>query len=158
MTDLTLVRDVATSNYTYGVLTLGDLTLQTLELGWLPEPGALCGRPDRSCVPAGVYDLVLHDSAKHPKTWALVNPDLGIYHEPGDAPAGVGLCRFATLLHTANWPSELEGCIGVGMVRETRQPPAIWQSVSALNLLRDALPWIEGHTLTIGYAPGVTPP
>jgi hypothetical protein len=156
--NLQLVRDTTLADYTYGVLTLDALTLQTLELGWLPEPGAVCGRPDRSCVPAGVYSLALHDSPRHPKTWALVNPDLGIYHEPGDAPAGVGLCRFACLLHIANFPAELQGCIGVGMDRETRTPPAVWRSAAALHALQDALPWVEGHTLAITYAPGATPP
>lgn len=156
--DLQLVRDVAQVSYSYGTLTLDALTLQTLELGWAPEPGAVCGRPDRSCVPAGAYQLALHDSPKHPKTWALVNPDLGLYHEPDDVPAGVTVCRIACLLHVANYPTELEGCIGVGRTRDTAQPPAIWQSASAMALLQAALPWVDGHTLTISYAAGVSPP
>lgn len=155
--NLILTRDVAEPSYTYGVLAVGALNLQTLELGWAPEPDALCGRPDRSCVPAGTYELVLHDTPKHPKSFALVNHQLAIYHEPGDAPAGL-FCRFACLIHIANHPSELEGCIGVGMTRDVTQPPAIWRSGDALRALQFALPWIDGHTITISYAAGVTPP
>lgn len=156
--DLQLVRDTAQPSYTYGTLTAGALILQTLELGWAPEPGELCGRPDRSCVPAGVYQLVLHDSPKHPRTFALVNPDLGIYHEPGDAPQGI-FCRFATLIHVANFPTELEGCIGVGKTRSNAdQPAAVWLSGQAMREFQAAVPWEGGHTITISYAAGVSPP
>jgi Family of unknown function (DUF5675) len=157
--DLTLVRDVAAASYTYGTLSYGDgLPLQTLELPWLPLPGALCGRPDVSCVPAGVYQLALHDTPAHPHTWALVNAELNVFHESADAPPGGGTCRFACLIHVANIPSELEGCIGVGRTRETARPPGIWQSADAFRALQAAVPWMSGHTLTISYAAGVTPP
>lgn len=155
--DLELIRDVATSTYTYGSITVGSLVLQTLELPWLPEPGQSCGRPDRSCVPMGTYQLALHDSPKHPRTWALVNESLGIYHEAPVPPPDC-LIRTACLIHVANFPKELEGCIGVGRARETQTPPAIWQSADAFRALQAVLPWQGGHTLTVAYAPGVLPP
>lgn len=154
--DLQLVRDVAAGSYTYGRLTCGAVVLQTLELPWRPEPGQLCGRPDLSCVPAGLYSLVLHNTPAHPQTWALVNTELGIYHEPGDVPAGC-FARVACLLHTANFIYQLEGCIGVGNSRELQTPPAIWQSAAAFRALQQTLPWTGGHTLAISYAAGVTP-
>ena len=152
---LQLIRDVATQSYTYGRLTLGGLVLQTLELPWRPQPGQVCGRPDRSCVPAGTYSLALHDSHRHPRTWALVNPALGIYHEPADVPRDC-FARVACLLHVANFVDQLEGCVGLGNARETAQPPAVWQSGAAMRALQGALPWTGGHELVISYAPGVT--
>src|SRR5580693_1400676 len=104
--DLQLARDPVTPGYSYGVLAVEALTLQTMELPWVPDPqGAPCGEPFSSCVPVGTFELVLHDTVEHPKTWALVNPALGIYHEPGDIPAGVR-ARFGCLLHNGNLASQ----------------------------------------------------
>jgi hypothetical protein len=92
---------------------------------------------------------VLHDTARHPETWALVNPALGIYHEPGDIPVGVE-GRFACLIHQANLVSELAGCIGVGLSRSTLDgEPDITSSVAAFQELKNAVPWVAGHTVTI---------
>ena len=63
---------------TEGRLFIGDHTLFTLEDPWNNN------RPFDSCIPDGVYDLVPHSTAKHPDTWALVNPSLNIYHLPDD--------------------------------------------------------------------------
>ena len=149
--NLTLVRDAALPYATLG--TLGGLpqVLQTLELPWVQDPsGAPCGAPGRSCVPVGEYQLALHDTPAHPKTFALVNPDLGVYHEPGDVPAGTGACRVAILIHVANYASELEGCVGVGTARyKTPSQWMITQSAHAFTLLTQAVPWEVGHTLTI---------
>lgn len=155
--DLELIRDVATSTYTYGTITIGSLMLQTLELPWLPEPGQQCGRPDRSCVPAGLYLLDPHNTASKPFTWALVNQSLGIYHEMPNPPPAC-LIRTACLIHVANKVSQLEGCIGVGRDRELKTPPEIWRSDEAFQALKAVLAWQPGHTLTISYAAGVTPP
>jgi len=129
---------------TQGVMTLpNNLNLQTLELPWVPDPNCPGGQPDVSCVPPGTYQLVLHDTVKHPKTFALVNPDLGVIHEPDPAHPNF---RTACLIHVANFPRELEGCIGIGMSAGVCQ---ISDSAIALNNLKNALPWIPGHTLTI---------
>lgn len=156
--DLELIRDTVRVNFTYGTIRIGSLELQTLELPWSPEPGALCGRPDRSCVPAATYQLAIHDSPAHPRTWALVNTDLNVYHElPPDLPAGC-IARSACLIHVANYPSQLEGCIAVGRIRsDLTQPAAIWQSADAFRALQSVLPWTGGHTLTISYVAGVEP-
>jgi hypothetical protein len=157
--DLELVRDVAEASFSYGTITIGSLVLQTLELPWRPEPGSLCGRPDRSCLPAATYQLALHDSAAHPKTWALVNEDLNVYHElPANLRPGC-IARSACLIHVANYVSQLEGCIAVGRNRsDLSQVAAIWQSADAFRALQSVLPWTGGHVLTISYAAGVTPP
>ncbi len=156
--DLLLIRDYAGADGTLGTLQAGTLAVQTLELPWEPAPPpSLCGRPDVSCVPAGTYRLALHDSPAHPRTFALVNPALGVFHAIQDVTPGLKGCRTEVLLHSANYTSELEGCIAVGLTRQGSHPPAIWQSRAALTELMSAVPWVEGNTLTIQYGAGLAP-
>lgn len=179
--DLVLTRDPGQLGpISYGVLSLGGF--QTLELAWRPwqklvtqrialespelpqlftdvnsfAEVAPCGLPDNSCVPPGIYQLELHNTPKHPFTWALVNHALGIYHEPGDIPLGMN-ARSAVLLHTGNTALDSEGCILVGLERTNLwQPPGVFESVKAFQQLKANLPWVAGHTLTI-QGPGSTP-
>jgi len=164
--NLQLVRDFTAQTLTLGTLSIPvfdapALVLQTLELPWLPAVGSPCGRPDLSCVPAGSYELALHDSPAHPHTFALVNPANGVYHNPGDVPnpPPFPLVRTDCLLHVANYVEQLEGCIGVGLGRGIRPTgeQMITMSANAFDELRSAVPWVEGHTLTISYAAGVVP-
>lgn len=157
---LSLVRDFAGQVATLGVLTVGELQLQTLELPWHPAPPpSLCGVRMTSCLPPGEYSLVLHNSLKHPRTWALINPDLGVYHQPFDVPTPqCSWARIACLIHIANYPQDLEGCIGVGLRRSNAWGPwMVEHSRDAFAALQAALPWTDGHTLTISYAQGVAP-
>jgi hypothetical protein len=141
--NLTLRRITQTPECTQGELVLPEGTvLHTLELRWIPAlvPG---GMHDHSCVPLGLYQLALHNTAKHPQSFALVNPALGVIHEPE---AGYPTARVACLIHVANYPVELLGCIGVGLSC----------GVGLLNASRAALaefnaqvPWVRGHTLEI---------
>jgi hypothetical protein len=147
--DLKLTRLFTGPDCSEGSIWLPDHVLYTLELPWIAEEGFPGGWPDRSCVPAGKYDLVLHDTAKHPRTFALSNPDLGVIHEPdSDHPN----YRTACLIHVANTVQDLEGCIGVGM---THAPGFIGSSGIAFAYFRQALPWVAGHSLTI-INPGVS--
>lgn len=146
---LEIIRDPPRIDATLGTLSLGDLVLQTLELPWVPIIGAPCGQPDVSCIPAGDYSLVRHDSPKHPKTFAFVNPALGVYHQPGDIPPGAP-GRSDCLLHAANWVSQLEGCCALGRGRSfTNGIPMITNSDSALEAFQALVPWIDGHTISI---------
>jgi hypothetical protein len=141
---------------TYGrLLPGGNLVLQTLERPWVPAPdGSPGGHPDTSCVPLGTYALARHNTPDHPYTWALVNPALGIYHEPGDIPAGVP-ARFGCLLHPDNIVETLAGCVGVGLTRSTLNgEPDIADSRAAFADLKAAVPWTDGHTLVITQGPG----
>jgi hypothetical protein len=129
-----------------------QIILQTLERPWVPAPdGSPGGHPQTSCVPPGLYQLVRHDTPKHPQTWALVNPALGVYHLPSDVPAGLAYVpRTVCLIHSANLVVQLEGCIGVGLSRsKLNGEPDIADSVNAFAELKHAVPWIEGHTLQI---------
>lgn len=126
------------------------LLLQTMERPWIPEHGgAPCGEPGQSCVPAGIYELALHDTPEHPRTWALVNQQLSVYHEPHDIPVDeVG--RSACLIHAGNFASQSHGCILVGLTRSAiAGVPDVGASQNALMQLKAVLPWVRGHTLTI---------
>jgi len=134
----------------YGVLEAGLLVLQTIERPWIPEHGgAPCGEPMVSCVPVGIYDLVLHDTPRHPHTFALLNPALAIYHDPHHIPTN--LCgRSECLIHAGNFASQSEGCILVGRGRGVLNgKPDVTDSHNALRDLLALVPWVVGHTLTI---------
>jgi hypothetical protein len=151
--DLLLTRDPdipPAPDHLYGVLEIGTMILQTMERPWVPDPGgAVCGDPGQSCVPVGIYQLVGHDTVSHPMTWALVNPDLCVYHEPNDVPVST-VGRSAILLHAGNYASDSEGCILVGLTRgELNRIPAVLSSQTALLHLKAALSWPGHHTLTI---------
>jgi hypothetical protein len=140
--NLTLQRLVSVG-CTSGRLSGDAVLLHTLELPWVPEDGFPGGLPDKSCVPAGVYDLVLHDTPKHPRSFALVNPDLGVIHEPDPAFPNA---RVGCLIHIANVTAELEGCIGVGL---SAVGCTLYSSAEAYAQFQAAVPWVTGHTLTI---------
>ena len=65
-----------------------------------------------SCVPEGNYQVIHHSSAKYPNVLALINPDLNVYYQPGPGVPETG--RKAILIHPANVPADLAGCIATG--------------------------------------------
>jgi hypothetical protein len=133
---------------TTGILTMDHMgfRLFTLEDAWRDN------RSGVSCVPAGHYKLERHESEKYGKTWAMVNPDLGVYHWP--QPEGKG--RFACLcVHSGNWDDDVEGCVIVGEragdgfdPKSKRVEPRLFESRDAVKVFKDALPW-EDHELII---------
>lgn len=150
---LSLIRDTATASYCLGTLQAGSQQFQTLELPWMPDPVGRGGKHQVSCVPPGLYQLVRHDTPTHPRSFALVNPDLDVYHEPGDVPPEkLAYARTAVLLHAANVPSQLLGCIGVGLHRGIG---CIQQSFDAMERFKLTVPWIPGHKIGIEAAQGV---
>jgi hypothetical protein len=141
--DLILQRTSQSIDCTMGTLALPNSLLYTLELPWLFEPDFPGGAPSRSCVPPGVFQLVLHDTPKHPQSFALVNADLGVIHEPDPAFPNA---RVACLIHIANFIRDLLGCIGVGT---STGHCSVLNSRIAYDEFKAAVPWIAGHTLTI---------
>lgn len=143
--NVTLIRDLDDGKCTLGTIDLFGTILQSLERPWVP--GSEGGMPGRSCIPAGKYQLVLHDTEAHPRTFAMVNEALGVYHY--NVPQGKQ-GRTACLIHIANRPAELRGCIAFGMKRALLGNDwMIQQSKIAVDTFYAKLPWIEGHTLTI---------
>ena len=145
--NLTLRRTSLGPIATVGTVEIGLLRLFTLE-------DALNGEAEGEPVPAGVYQLKPHDSKKYGRIWAMVNPDLGVYHQPADRPNGVG--RFACLFaHSGNKDEDTLGCVLVGLSAgegfdsvSKRSEPMVFNSKAAVAALKDALPW-EPHTLTV---------
>jgi hypothetical protein len=147
---LDIVRDIRHTDATLGTLSLPQgIVLQTLELPWVPLDGAVCGHPGQSCVPAGDYVLMRHNSPQHPKTFVLVAPALGVYNTQADIPHGcVG--RFEVLLHNGNYPCNSLGCILLGRGRSFDGGRSmVTNSDVALRTFQAMVPWIDGHTLTI---------
>lgn len=97
--------------------------LPDVVLGTLTCPdGVIYQTLERDPIPLGVYQLVPHTVVNGPlhglQTYSLVNYTLGVYEEPGP-----GVQRFAVLFHPGNFPSDSEGCILVGMNRNTLPNP-----------------------------------
>lgn len=146
---LTLGRNQKEPYCVLGALLAPALALHTLELPWLPDPDYVGGTPEKSCVPAGTYSLVRHDTIAHPQTWALVNHSLGVYHNPEDVPPGCN-GRTDVLLHCGNDAADSRGCLLVGRSRLISGGQWIVAgSRLAFGDLKAVVPWTDDHTLII---------
>lgn len=88
-----LPRLVTGTSGTFGVLQLNDVILcGTLELPWKGN------RVQESCIPPGTYRLKRINSPKHGITFGIMDVD----------------GRSNCLIHSANKPSQLLGCIALG--------------------------------------------
>lgn len=67
-------------------------------------------RKSHSCIPERLYDLLPHNTPRHPDTWVAVNHDMGVYER--DAPAGLrDECLFC---HIGNGAPDVQGCACIG--------------------------------------------
>lgn len=142
--NLTLTRTQLTADCTLGQMKLSDGTLiYSLECPWLDN------EKNVSCVPPGVYKLIPYTSPKHDSTWYLENEELGV--------GGEGAERSFCEIHSANWASQLKGCIALGLddkpmynPAEGEIVPAVEQSQMAINRIKNVLGiGSNGNTLTI---------
>lgn len=143
---LELRRHAYLSNCTLGWLTGGGLKLATIEDAWRLDPDGPGGQRREgslleSCVPDGLYELMPHNGTKWKDTWALVNPQLGVWHQDSHKPAGLkDWGRSAILLHSGISEKSSLGCIIVGLSHAiTDNSHRILDSAAALNQLRDTL-------------------
>lgn len=131
--NLTLRRILQNNYGTFGMLLDGDTKLcVTCEEPWKDNA------PMVSCIPAGTYQCVPHDTAGFPNVWEVT----GV---PG---------RSAILIHAGNTIRDTHGCILVGSDFLRNRDMTIYgisESVKALNKLRDGLP--DEFTLTIERLP-----
>lgn len=80
----------------------GNAIFKTVERPWKNNQAGI------SCVPEGEYDLLPHKSPKFGECYALSAPTLGVtIYGPSQ--------RTHILIHKANHPDQLEGCIAPGM-------------------------------------------
>lgn len=145
--NLIMIRDTSTPAETLYKLQVGDVIYDAIG-----QPDNH-DEPNKSCIPLGTYQLVPHDTQKHPNTWALVNPDLGVTHEPDDL-ISVGCQyphRFACLVHVANMASQLAGCFAPGMSRKhSSWGWMVCDSRVAFNQIQNILGiGSTGHTIEI---------
>lgn len=122
--------------------------------------GATCEQPwrnnakGRSCVPDGDYELRPWDSDKYGSVVVLVNPALMVYAYEHEIPKHErGLARSACLIHAANWPHQLQGCVAVGN-KIINLPPnglGITDSRAMLAKLRGLWGDRRGLTLSIRW-------
>jgi hypothetical protein len=129
--------------------TVGHLKGKGFEC-WTIERPWVNNEPFKSCVQEGEYGLVPHKSEKYGRTYALVNRDLGVTHqqEPGSK-------RYACLLHTANYPEDVEGCIGPGerhIIHDNRL-----MVTSSRTVLGKLLEYIEKNNIRKILITGFTP-
>ena len=93
MKDIVLSRFVNTPYITLGKMYVGVEEFYTVER---PD---LDNQRNVSCIPEGFYVMRRHNSPKFgDRMWEIVVPD-----------------RSYILIHAANEPHEVEGCIGLGM-------------------------------------------
>ena len=81
----------------------GEFIFNTVELPYLSN------EPFKSCIPPGVYNIHFHNTDKYPNTFVLKNHNLGIGINKGES------LRYGCCIHAANFPYEVEGCIGPGL-------------------------------------------
>lgn len=146
---LILRREPPHPDCTLGYLQCDALSLVTIERPWIPSPTCKGGLKGKSCVPLGTYQLVKHNSPKHPYTWALVNHELDVIHYEGDD-NDPDEDRATCLIHAANFALQLEGCIAPGTsTTKSDGKYMVQNSRKAMEILRNALTWTDDHELTI---------
>lgn len=86
---------------TFGTLEVEGVMFFTVERPWEDN------LPFVSCIPEGDYTLAPHNSKKYGDVLCLVGDGVTQNKEPDSK-------RYACLIHTANYPYDVEGCIGLG--------------------------------------------
>lgn len=153
--DLILHRYTYLPDMTVGRLHAGSTSYATIERPWLANPAGRGGVRRESCVPDGEYRLVPHDSARFPGTYALINPELGVWHRRRPAHQAWG--RTAILVHAGNRVRDVVGCIALGMSHGRLDGErAVVQSQAAMRSLREALGRGGEHRLIISALMGAT--
>lgn len=137
--NLTLIREraISTSTETQGTLRIGDLVLFTIEQPWNNN---VIGH---SCIPTGSYRVIPHVSPTKGDCWIIDGPAQNVYAE--NPPSGG---RSLILIHSANFASQLEGCIAPGMNRgQIDGIDAVLSSREAMTQLQSILGRSEVHSL-----------
>jgi len=134
MITVQLLRYVARGDGVFGQLIAPRFRCFTVERPWVQN------MPTVSCVPAGLYPLILEYSPKFARPlWELKDV-------PGRAEAKI---------HPANRASELEGCIGPGAtIAQDAQSWFVTQSVETLKVFHAAMGEAQEARIVITDVPG----
>jgi len=93
MIDVELKRFAYHPEGTLGVIDLAGVRLYTIERPWLDN------KPNVSCIPEGSYLTGWRDSPRFGETWHVKDVE----------------DRTWILIHAANYPKDVQGCIGLGL-------------------------------------------
>ena len=139
--NLLLERFAYSPDGTFGKLYVGDDAFWTVELPW--EGNA----KGRSCIPEGNYTLSLRQSQ------VVTDSTDGEFIEGWEVTNVRG--RTYVMIHPANWPSELKGCIAPGdSYTIINNANAVTNSRDSFRKLMALLDGEESHSLTIRqYSP-----
>lgn len=146
---LVIRRKPSTETETQGILEIDGQEFDSIEKPWKDN------KPFESCIPAGNYILEKHTGGKYSGTYCMVNKDLKVFHLPEERNNNTD--RYACVFHVANWASQLEGCIALGMGKFTAYDrragkvlPMVIQSKSAVSKFKVLMHNNPGpHTLRI---------
>jgi len=149
--NLELVRYAYHHSVTLGGLRVGDDCYFTIERPWVAHHSR-GGKPFESCIPDGDYALIPFQRSNGDKVYALENAGLGVHLE--QRPDLIG--RYAILLHSGNWASDVVGCIAPGLHYKIDQKGRhmVTNSRAAMSGIMDALGFRSGHHLTIRCTDG----
>lgn len=112
---------------TFGQLTIPDMdrAIYTVERPWVGNT------PFESCIPEGVYRLSKRES---PVVTRTTNGEYNVGWEVTDVEN-----REHIMFHPANWPSDVEGCIGVGFDYNYLSRLAVIQSRKAFKCMMNIM-------------------
>ena len=121
----------------------GEFQCYTIEPPWLDN------KPFVSCIPVGEYQLEPYYSQKYGDVVAMVGE--GVVANKHDAKEGD---RYGCLVHSANWASQLQGCVAPGKNiswgTRSGHAPNIMVTASKTTL-KELLPQITNETLSIQW-------
>lgn len=148
---ITVTRRAQDIDSDYGVF--GLLEVDGAIAGYTTEQPWRDNAKGRSCVPAGEYELLPHNSTKYGPVVVLSNPDLDVYPYEGDVPeAKRGVARATCLIHAANWPDQLQGCIAPGAkITMIGGKLGVTSSAATLGRLRQRWGDRRGHRLIVRW-------
>lgn len=122
--------------------TYGQMYYNDSFIGYTVERPWMNNKKKQSCIPLGEYKTDIWNSQKFGQTIILYNESLRVYKtEPSLSEAKRNASdegRSYILIHVANFPTELEGCIGVGTqwYRNRGSIVGVGQSRMAMKKLR----------------------
>lgn len=132
-----LMRTTSKENGTFGHMHLPDGTvICTVEQPWNDN------KVGHSCIPAGTYTLRKRTSGVVERT---THGEFKEGWEVTDVPG-----RTYIMIHVANWPTDVEGCIGVGrQIIQLEGREAVSNSLNTFRKLMEKLSAKDEWTLVI---------
>ena len=127
MLKLVLERFYCGETYTEGQLMLDDL-----RICWTLERAYKNNAPNISCIPEDTYELHHWVRPSGADSYIVLGNTVG----PAESSLSDTVTRWGILIHPANKPEQLQGCIAPGLSREHGR---VWESRKAMDQLLDII-------------------